>query len=150
MDGARVEWVRANFVAEDQDRRPDGSGRRGHRSGTTGNQPAVLMMVQLHVPQVRRPGHATKLLTLGQGFAWLKGPGWFADANQLLDLEPLCYRYSRRRPACLAARDHAASRLVSARRAPSVKSQKGAQPEQVGLVPPHLPDRHTALLGERP
>ena len=24
------------------------------------------------------------LLTLGQGFAWLEGPVWFADANQLL------------------------------------------------------------------
>jgi gluconolactonase len=25
-----------------------------------------------------------KLLTLGKDFAWLEGPVWFADANQLL------------------------------------------------------------------
>ena len=59
MDGTRVEMGPGELsFGEDQDCKPDGSGRHGHRSGTIGDQPAVLMTVQLHVPSVRRPGHA--------------------------------------------------------------------------------------------
>ncbi len=59
MDGARAEMGPGELsFGEDQGCMPDGSGRRGHRSGTIGDQPAVLMTVQLHVPPVRRPGHA--------------------------------------------------------------------------------------------
>jgi hypothetical protein len=44
-------------LGEDQGCITDERGRNGHRSGTIGNEPAVLMTVQLHVPPVRRPGH---------------------------------------------------------------------------------------------
>jgi hypothetical protein len=32
-------------------------GRKGHRSGTIGDEPAVLMTVRLHVLPVRKPCH---------------------------------------------------------------------------------------------
>ena len=48
MDGTRVEMGpgEASF-GNDQNCRPDARGCKGHRSGTVGNQPAVLMIVQL-------------------------------------------------------------------------------------------------------
>ena len=57
MDGMRIEQGPGEFsLGEDQ-----GStltdGRKGHRSGTAGSEPAVLMTVQLHVPPVRLPCH---------------------------------------------------------------------------------------------
>jgi hypothetical protein len=57
MDGTRIEQGPGEFsLGEDQ-----GSiltdGRRGHRSGTVGDVPAVLMTVQLHVPPVPVPCH---------------------------------------------------------------------------------------------
>jgi hypothetical protein len=48
MDGTRVEMGQgeASF-GSDQNCQPDAQGRKGHRSGTVGDQPAVLMIVQL-------------------------------------------------------------------------------------------------------
>jgi hypothetical protein len=58
MDGTRVEMGPGDLsLGEDQGCITDEQGRNGHRSGTIGDQPAVLMTVQLHVPPVRRPGH---------------------------------------------------------------------------------------------
>ena len=57
MDGTRVELGPGELsLGEDQGCTPDAQGRRGHRSGTVGDQPAVLMTVQLHVAPVRRAG----------------------------------------------------------------------------------------------
>ncbi len=58
MDGTRIEQGAGRVLV----RRGPGlhrtqDGRKGHRSGTIGDQPAVLMTVQLHVPPVRRPCH---------------------------------------------------------------------------------------------
>jgi hypothetical protein len=57
MDGTRIEQGPGEFsLGEDQ-----GSvltdGRKGHRSGTVGDAPAILMTVQLHVPPVNEPCH---------------------------------------------------------------------------------------------
>ena len=57
MDGTRIEQGPGEFsLGEDQ-----GSiltaGRKGHRSGTIGGEPARLMTVQLHVPPVKAPCH---------------------------------------------------------------------------------------------
>jgi hypothetical protein len=57
MDGTRIEQGPGEFsLGEDQ-----GSvmtdGRKGHRSGTVGDAPAMLMTVQLHVPPVNKPCH---------------------------------------------------------------------------------------------
>ena len=58
MDGTRVEMGPGDLsLGEDQGCKQDAQGRQGHRSGTVGGQPAVLMTVQLHVPPVHRPGH---------------------------------------------------------------------------------------------
>jgi hypothetical protein len=48
MDGTRVEMGpgEASF-GNDQHCKADAQGRKGHRSGTVGNQPSVLMIVQL-------------------------------------------------------------------------------------------------------
>ena len=48
MDGTRVEMGPGELsFGNDQNTRPDGQGHRGHRSGTVGNEPAVLMLVQV-------------------------------------------------------------------------------------------------------
>ena len=57
MDGTRIEQGPGEFsLGEDQ-----GSaltdGRQGHRSGTIGDVPALLMTVQLHIPPDRSPCH---------------------------------------------------------------------------------------------
>lgn len=58
MDGTRIEQGPGEFsLGEDQGCIADASGRKGHRSGTIGNEPAILMTVQLHVPPIHRPGH---------------------------------------------------------------------------------------------
>ncbi|GAB0113741.1 cupin domain-containing protein [Acidisoma sp. C75] len=58
MDGTRIEQGPGEFsLGEDQNCVPDAEGRRGHRSGTIGDEPAVLMTVQLHVPPVPAPCH---------------------------------------------------------------------------------------------
>lgn len=58
MDGTRVEMGPGELsLGEDQGCTADANGRKGHRSGVIGDQPAVLMTVQLHIPPVRRPCH---------------------------------------------------------------------------------------------
>jgi hypothetical protein len=48
MDGQRVEMGRGDIsFGEDQGTLTDSDGRKGHRSGTLGSEPAVLMLVQL-------------------------------------------------------------------------------------------------------
>jgi hypothetical protein len=55
MDGTRVEMGPGDLsLGEDQGCIQDAQGRKGHRSGTIGDVPAVLMTVQLHVPPIRR------------------------------------------------------------------------------------------------
>ncbi len=59
MDGTRIEQGPGEFsLGEDQDSILT-DGRKGHRSGTVGDAPAVLMTVQLHVPPVKHPCHIT-------------------------------------------------------------------------------------------
>ena len=58
MDGTRIEQGPGEFsLGEDQGCATDADGRKGHRSGTIGNEPAVLMTVQLHRAPVRAPCH---------------------------------------------------------------------------------------------
>lgn len=58
MDGTRVEMgVGELSLGEDQQCIKHGDGRKGHRSGTVGDVPAVLMTVQLHVPPQREACH---------------------------------------------------------------------------------------------
>ena len=58
MDGTRVEMGPGDVsFGEDQGCIATADGRRGHRSGTIGDEPAVLMTVQLHAPPVLRPCH---------------------------------------------------------------------------------------------
>ncbi len=58
MDGTRVEQGPGEFsFGEDQGCTKTADGRKGHRSGTIGDQPAVLMTVQLHIDPKREPCH---------------------------------------------------------------------------------------------
>jgi hypothetical protein len=58
MDGTRVELGPGELsLGEDQGCVADAAGRKGHRSGTIGGEPAVLMTVRLHATPVRRPCH---------------------------------------------------------------------------------------------
>lgn len=58
MDGTRVEMGPGDLsLGEDQGCIADAAGRKGHRSGTIGDEPAILMTVQLHVTPVARPCH---------------------------------------------------------------------------------------------
>ncbi len=58
MDGTRIEMGPGDIsFGEDQGCTRDAQGRQGHKSGTVGDEPAVLMTVQLHIPPVRKPGH---------------------------------------------------------------------------------------------
>jgi hypothetical protein len=57
MDGTRIEQGPGEFsLGEDQGSIASG-GRKGHRSGTVGTEPAMLMTVQMHVPALRSPCH---------------------------------------------------------------------------------------------
>jgi hypothetical protein len=48
MDGKRVEMGPGDIsFGGDQNTKPDAQGRKGHRSGTVGNQPSVNLIVQL-------------------------------------------------------------------------------------------------------
>lgn len=60
MDGTRVEMGAGEVsFGGDQHCEPDAHGHKGHRSGTLGDQPAVLMLVQLEQPTARgRPANA--------------------------------------------------------------------------------------------
>jgi hypothetical protein len=57
MDGHRVEMGRGDIsFGEDQGTVTGSDGRKGHRSGTIGREPAVLMLVQLgETPTVASP-----------------------------------------------------------------------------------------------
>jgi hypothetical protein len=57
MDGTRVEMGPGDIsFGEDQNTRRDSDGRRGHRSGTVGDESATLMIVQLQeTPTAARP-----------------------------------------------------------------------------------------------
>ena len=57
MDGTRIEQGPGEFSFGEDQGCVEVNGKKGHRSGTIGDQPAVLMTVQLHVPPVRRPCH---------------------------------------------------------------------------------------------
>ena len=57
MDGTRIEQGPGEFSFGEDQGCTEADGRKGHRSGTIGDEPAVLMTVQLHVPPVRRPCH---------------------------------------------------------------------------------------------
>ena len=58
MDGTRVEFGPGELsLGEDQDCTKDADGRKGHRSGTLGEQPCVLMTMQLHRDAVMHPCH---------------------------------------------------------------------------------------------
>ena len=58
MDGQRVEMGPGELsLGEDQHCVADVQGRRGHRSGTVGGEPAHLMTIQLRVPSVPAPCH---------------------------------------------------------------------------------------------
>lgn len=60
MDGTRVEMGPGELsLGEDQGCVPDDQGRKGHRSGTVGDEPARLMTVQLHEKTAPRPCHRT-------------------------------------------------------------------------------------------
>ena len=53
MDGTRVEMRAGEFSLGEDQGCQERDGKKGHRSGTIGDQPAVLMTVQLH----RAPRH---------------------------------------------------------------------------------------------
>jgi hypothetical protein len=57
MDGTRIEQGPGEFSLGEDQGCATVDGRKGHRSGTIGDQPAVLMTVQLHVPPTRSPCH---------------------------------------------------------------------------------------------
>lgn len=57
MDGTRRNFGPGEVqLGEDQNCRPH-QGRQGHRSGTIGDVPCVLMCVQLHTAPIHKPGH---------------------------------------------------------------------------------------------
>lgn len=60
MDGHRVEMGPGELMfGEDQNTTPR-EGRKGHLSGTVGNEPCTMMVTGLHVaPTVNRPGRFT-------------------------------------------------------------------------------------------
>jgi hypothetical protein len=57
MDGTRIEQGPGEFSLGEDQGCVTQDGKRGHRSGTLGNRPAVLMTVQLHVPPIRVACH---------------------------------------------------------------------------------------------
>lgn len=59
MDGTRIEQGPGEFSLGEDQGCTEMDGKKGHRSGTLGDQPAVLMTVQLHVPPQRMPCHAS-------------------------------------------------------------------------------------------
>ena len=59
MDGTRIEQGAGEFSFGEDQNCAEVEGKRGHRSGTIGDQPAVLMTVQLHVDPRHKPCHIT-------------------------------------------------------------------------------------------
>ncbi len=58
MDGTRIEQGPGEFSFGEDQGCKEHNGKKGHRSGTVGGEPAVLMTVQLHVDPSRSPCHA--------------------------------------------------------------------------------------------
>jgi hypothetical protein len=59
MDGVRIEQGPGDFSFGEDQGCTETDGKKGHRSGTIGDQPCCLMTVQLHVDPKRRPCHLT-------------------------------------------------------------------------------------------
>lgn len=59
MDGTRIEQGPGEFSLGEDQGCTETEGKKGHRSGTVGDQPAVLMCVRLHVEPRRTPCHET-------------------------------------------------------------------------------------------
>ena len=59
MDGTRIEQGAGEFSFGEDQGCVWWDGRKGHRSGTIGEVPAVLMTVQLHIPPTLRACHFT-------------------------------------------------------------------------------------------
>jgi len=57
MDGTRIEQGPGEFSFGEDQGCTETDGKKGHRSGTIGEKPAVLMTVQLHVDPKRDPCH---------------------------------------------------------------------------------------------
>jgi hypothetical protein len=57
MDGSRIEQGPGEFSFGEDQGCSERDGRKGHRSGTIGDVPAVLMTVRLYVDPVRAPCH---------------------------------------------------------------------------------------------
>ena len=57
MDGTRIEQGPGEFSLGEDQNCVLTDGRKGHRSGTLGEAPAVLMTIQLHVSPIRKPCH---------------------------------------------------------------------------------------------
>lgn len=55
MDGTRIEQGAGEFSFGEDQGCTTRDGRKGHRSGTVGDAPAVLMTVQLHIQAERGP-----------------------------------------------------------------------------------------------
>ncbi len=55
MDGVRVEMAAGEFSLGEDQGCVETDGKKGHKSGTIGGKPAVLMTVQLHRPPVKKP-----------------------------------------------------------------------------------------------
>ncbi len=59
MDGTRIEQGPGEFSLGEDQSCTGTDGRKGHRSGTIGDEPAVLMTIQLHIDPQHTPCHAT-------------------------------------------------------------------------------------------
>ena len=59
MDGTRIEQGAGEFSFGEDHGCSEIDGKKGHRSGTIGDEPAVLMTVQLHVDPRHEPCHIT-------------------------------------------------------------------------------------------
>ena len=59
MDGTRIEQGPGKFSFGEDQSCTETDGRKGHRSGTMGDEPTVLMTIQLHIDPQRAPCHAT-------------------------------------------------------------------------------------------
>lgn len=57
MDGTRVEQGPGEFSFGEDQGCVETGGKKGHRSGTVGDEPCCLMTVQCHVPPERAPCH---------------------------------------------------------------------------------------------
>jgi hypothetical protein len=57
MDGTRIEQGAGEFSFGEDQGCIETDGKKGHRSGTIGDAPAVLMTVRLHVDPSRDPCH---------------------------------------------------------------------------------------------